>query len=79
MDEQATKLRHIILMLRKGAAALTRNNSPYMDQPHNLDQSMDGQAAQLALIILMLSKRAAAPTRNNSAWMNKPHYLDTLS
>ena len=79
MDEQAALLRHIILMLSKGATALTRNNSPWMNKPHNLDQSMDEQAVQLRHIILMLSKGATALTRNNSPWMNKPHNLDTLS
>jgi hypothetical protein len=66
MDGQAAQLRHIILMLSKGATALTRNNSPWMDKPHNLDHSMDEQAAQLRHIILMLSKGATALTRNNS-------------
>jgi hypothetical protein len=47
MDGQAAQLRHIILMLSKGGTALIRNNSPWIDRPHNLDQSMDGQAAQL--------------------------------
>ena len=56
MDGQAAQLRHIILMLSKGGTALIRNNSPWIDRPHNLDQSMDGQAAQLRHIILMLSK-----------------------
>ena len=79
MDEQAALLRHIILMLSKGATALTRNNSPWMNKPHNLDQSMDEQAVQRRHNILMLSKGATALTRNNSPWMNKPYNLDTVS
>ena len=63
MDGQAVQLRHIILMLSKGGTALTRNNSPWIDKPHNLDLSMHGQAAQLRHIILMLSKGASALTR----------------
>ena len=50
-------------MLSKGGTALTRNNSPWIDKPHNLDLSMHGQAAQLRHIILMLSKGASALTR----------------
>ena len=79
MDGQAAQLRHIILMLSKGGTALIRNNSPWIDRPHNLDQSMEEQAAQLRYIILMLSKGATTVTRNNSPWMDKPYNLDTLS